>query len=162
MNRAKSFLTGRAVIGSLALALALGVLGVLPAPAAALDASTLTRLDGSALEADDLPQDAILIFFATWSPRCRGIVARAARIEKEWGSKAAVYLVNFQEDRKAVESFLNGKAGDLRVLLDPEGSFSKKHSITYLPSMLAIKDGAAAFRGKLPADPASVLGPAYD
>ena len=147
----------------MAATLSVGLMLLSPAePSFALDVSGLTHLDGSEVEADEMPQNAILVFFSTWSPKCRGIVRRVNAIHAGWGGKATVFLVDFQENRSAVEKFLDGKSLDVEVLRDPKAAFSKKHGITYLPSVLAVKDGTPALRGKLPSDPDPVLSSIYD
>lgn len=130
--------------------------------AAAADVAGLTRLDGSELGASDIPENAILVFYAGWSPRCRGIVEQVNAIHGKWNGTARVFLVNFQEDRAEVEAFLKGKGLKADVLMDRRAVFSKANSITSLPGLLAIKDGTAAFRGKLPSDVTSVLRPIYE
>lgn len=128
----------------------------------AVEVAGLVHLDGTAVGADELSDNAIFLVFSTWSPRCREIADRARAIEREWGGRARVFLVNFQEDAEAVEEFLEGRPSPVEVLLDSEASFSKKHKITYLPSLLAVRDGTVAFRGKLPADVRPVLQPIFE
>ncbi len=130
--------------------------------ASALDVSGLTRLDGSEVGASEIPEDAIIVFFASWSPRCRGIVEQVNAIHERWNGTARVFLVDFQEDRSDVEAFLKGKELKATVLLDRRAVFSKANSITSLPGLLAVKDGTPAFRGKLPSDVAAVLRPIYE
>lgn len=143
--------------------LALVAMVVLPSAAGrAIEVAGLTHLDGSAVSDDDVSGNAIFVVFSTWSPKCRGIHEVVNKVEEVWGDSAKVWLVNFQEDAAAVEKFLAGRNVDVEVLLDPDASFSKKHKITYLPSLLAIKDGSPAFRGKLPSDPDPVLRPIFE
>lgn len=99
----------------------------------------------------------VVVVWASWSPKCRNIVQRVNAIERQWGSKARVVTVDFQEDRSEVESFLAGKNLSAPVFLDSDGAFSKKYAVTTLPGMLVFKDGSAAYRGKLPDDPNPVL-----
>ncbi len=140
------------------------VMGLLVSAAAApaLDLSGLTHLDGSEVLPGELSDDVILIFFSTWSPKCRDIDIRVKKINRQWGQTAPVFLIDFQEDARAVEKFFEGKSLDVEVLLDPGATFSKGQKITYLPSLLAVKDGSTAFRGRLPNDVASVLRPIYE
>lgn len=129
---------------------------------AAVEIAGLTHLDGTAVDADDVSGNALFVVFSTWSPKCRNIVEQVNKLEDDWGGRAKVFLVNFQENRAAVDKFLAGRSLEFEVLLDPDASFSKKHRITYLPSLLAVKDGNAAFRGKLPADAKPVLRPIFE
>lgn len=148
----------RAAIGVWALGLI--ALLVLAIPAAAeIEIAGLKHLDGSSVAANEVAGNALFIVFSSWSPKCRDIVERANEVEADWGDKARVFLVNFQEDAETVEEFLDGQELNVEVLLDPDASFSKQHQITYLPSLLAVKNGSAAFRGKLPSDTKPVLRP---
>jgi thiol-disulfide isomerase/thioredoxin len=121
----------------------------------------LLTLDGSPLKSEALEGDAIVVFFASWSPRCRDVVERARELEEKWGSRASVFLVAFQEGDEEVRRFLAGAQGDVDVLRDADGSFSKRHGITTLPSLLVIESGSVAFRGRLPSDADSVLRPIF-
>lgn len=150
-------------LGVVAAAVALLALAALPHRAvAAVETAGLTHLDGTAVKAAEVSDNALFVVFSTWSPKCRNIVEQVNRIHKEWGGRAQVFLVNFQEDRAAVDEFLGGRALEVEVFLDADASFSKKHKITYLPSLLAVKDGVAAFGGKLPTDANSVLRPIFE
>lgn len=142
--------------------MALTLAALLVPPAGALDVSALTDLEGRKLAEDTVPSDVILVFFSSWSPRCRYIVERVEKIHADWGDQASVFLVNFQEDRSAVDRFIKGKDLNVQILLDAEGAFSKKHTITALPSLLAIKDDTLAYRGRLTRDPAALLRPIFD
>ncbi|MCP4205037.1 MAG: redoxin family protein [bacterium] len=143
--------------------LALATVLVAPLSAAAtVDVAGLTHLDGTAITADEVSENALFVVFSTWSPKCRGIVELVNEIHSDWGDRAQVFLVNFQEDAGAVEKFLAGRKPKVKVLLDPDASFSKKHKITYLPSLLAVRDGSPAFRGKLPSDVGPVLRPIFE
>lgn len=121
----------------------------------------LLTLDGSALRSDALEGDAIVVFFASWSPRCRDVVARAQELHEEWGGRARVLLVAFQEDEEDVREFLAGAETDVDVVRDVDGSFSKRHGITTLPSMLVLQRGSVAFRGRLSSDVDSILRPIF-
>lgn len=148
-------------VGAIGLMLALG-LALAPVAGAAVDVSGLRHLDGTEVVADELPTDVLFVIFSTWSPKCRDIAERAVAIQAEWKDRARVYLVNFQEDAAEVEGFLGDSLGDFDILLDRDAVFSKKHNITTLPSLLAVKGGVAAFRGKLPDDVDSVLVEIFD
>lgn len=136
----------------------IAALALASAPAAALAGEeVLTDLEGRRLEAGDFGRGRVIaVFMATWSPRCRDVVARVERIERRWGDKARVVLIDFQEDAQTVRAFLDGEA-TVPVYLDRDGAFSKEHAITFLPGLLVLKDGAVAFRGRLSGDPDDVL-----
>jgi len=153
----------RAVTAGLArVFLFLALLAVASMPALAEEISPLVTLDGDAVTNDLASGDLIAVFFASWSPKCRGVVEQANSLQTRWGSRAKVVLVAFQEDAGEVESFLVGKSPRVQVLRDPRGSFSKKHGVTTLPSLVVVKDGVTAFSGRFPAEPNSILGPLFE
>lgn len=135
------------------LAVALALTGVVPATAGE---EALTDLEGNRLEPGEFGRGAVIaVFMATWSPRCRDVVSRAEKIQRRWGDQARVVLVSFQEDAATVREFVGGT--QVAVYLDPEAAYSKEHSITFLPGLLVLQDGAVAFRGRLGSDPDAVL-----
>ena len=126
------------------------------APAEAAE-DALTDLQGRRLGAGEFGRGTVIaVFMATWSPRCRDVVARVEAIERRWGSRARVVLISFQEDAATVREFVGGEAS-VPVYLDPEGAYSKEHAITFLPGLLVMQDGSVAFRGRLGRDPDDVL-----
>jgi thiol-disulfide isomerase/thioredoxin len=141
--------------------LTLLVMGLPLLPAYSQGLEGLVHLDGSTLEPDALEGDAIVIFFASWSPRCRNVVAQASSLQQEWGTRAAVFLVSFQESEEEVRAFLDSADVDIEILRDVDGSFSKRHGITTLPSLLVLEGGTVAFRGRLTADASSALRPIF-
>lgn len=142
-----------AVIASLSLWAALAA----SQPAAAQGAE-LRGLAGGDLTATDLGEGVtVLVVWASWSPHCRDIVDRVNGLNRRWRGKAKVVAVNFQEERGEVQSFLQGKSLEVPVFLDVEGSFGKKHGITWLPGLVVVRAGEAVFAGRLPNDPDRLL-----
>jgi thiol-disulfide isomerase/thioredoxin len=160
------------VLALLVLCLALG-----PGPAAAqssgADREVLAGLEGGRLSEADLEEGVtILVVWASWSPRCRDVGARIDALAAAWSSRARVASVVFQEEPEAIRHFLKEQGlkeqglddqglGAERpaapIYIDTTGTFSKKHSVTTLPSLLVFEGGKAVFRGKLPADPDPVI-----
>jgi thiol-disulfide isomerase/thioredoxin len=118
----------------------------------------LPGLDGGQLTSGDLASGStIVVVWSTWSPRCRDIVPRVNSLAGQWGGRARVVTVNFQEEPAAVRKFLEGKSLSAPVYLDRDGEFAKAHAVTTLPGLVVFRDGAARYQGKLPADPDAVL-----
>jgi thiol-disulfide isomerase/thioredoxin len=118
----------------------------------------LSCLRGETLSDADLAKGAtIVVVWASWSPRSRDIVERVNPLAAQWGGRARVLTVNFQEDRSAVDGFLAGKNLAVPVCLDADGSFSKKYNVANLPGLLVVRDGQVAYRGKLPENPDQVI-----
>jgi len=131
-------------------------------PARPKEPTQLETLAGAPVSEDAVSGNLIAVFFASWSPRCRGVVDQANALQRQWGSRARVMLISFQEDAAPIESFLGGRLVGVETVRDPAGAFAKKHGITTLPSLLVLENGAVAFRGRLPAEPGSVLKPIFD
>ena len=142
----------------LRLSFALLCLALLAGPAAG-QGIRLQGLGGEQLADADLARGTtIVVVWASWSPRSRDIASRVSPLAQRWGARARVVTVNFQEDRKAVESFLAGKDFGASVFLDSDGAFSKKYAMATLPGLLIFKDGQVVYRGKLPDNPDQVIG----
>lgn len=119
---------------------------------------SLTCMGGERLSDADLARGTtIVVVWASWSPRSRGIVERVGPLASRWNSRARVLTVNFQENAQAVQGFLGGRSFGAPVCLDADGAFSKKYNIATLPGLLVVKDGQVAYRGKLPDDADQVI-----
>jgi thiol-disulfide isomerase/thioredoxin len=147
--------------GAAVLAAALAALLLLPAlasPARGQDLS-LSCVGGGHLNGADLAHGTtIVVIWASWSPRSRDIAERVSALAGRWGGRARVVTVNFQEDRQTFERFLAGKTLGAPVCLDADGAFSRKHNVATLPGLLVVRDGEAAYHGKLPDNPDQVIG----
>jgi thiol-disulfide isomerase/thioredoxin len=126
-------------------------------PATAQDIRLQGLKDEHLADADMAKGTTIVIFWASWSPHSRDIVARVNPLAQRWSGKARVVTVNFQEERQAVESFLAGKGLSVSVFLDGDGGFARKYSISTLPGLLIVRDGKPVYRGRLPDDPDRVI-----
>jgi thiol-disulfide isomerase/thioredoxin len=139
------------------LVMALTLLVVFPGFAGAQPIS-LSCLGGERLSEGDLARGTtIVVVWASWSPRSRGIVERVSPLAGRWGGQARVLTVNFQENPQAVQGFLAGRSFGAPICLDADGAFSKKYNIATLPGLLVVKDGQVAYRGKLPDDADRVI-----
>jgi len=142
-----------------AVGLVLLLLAIPLSRAAAQGEIVLPGLTEGELKEADLQQGVVIVVvWASWSPRCRDIVPRLNEVADRWGGEARVVSVVFQEEAAAVKSFLVGKNLAVPVFLDETGAFSRKHAVTTLPGLLIFRDGQRAFRGRLPADPHSLIG----
>jgi thiol-disulfide isomerase/thioredoxin len=139
-------------LATLAVLLALATLATAPARAQR-GGDSIRGLDGGTLSLERLQSgDAIVVFWASWSPRCRDIVDKVNPIHSKWSGRADVSTVNFQEAPEAIRAFLADKQLRAPVYLDDRGAFSRKHAITDLPGLVIYKDGKVAYQGKLPGD----------
>jgi thiol-disulfide isomerase/thioredoxin len=135
----------------------LALLALSPAAVRAEDVN-LSCLGGGRLSDADLARGtAIVVVWASWSPRSRDIAQRVGSLASRWGGRARVVTVDYQEDGPAVERFLAGKSLGAPVCMDPDGAFSRKYNVATLPGLVVFKDGQVVHRGKLPDDADQVL-----
>ena len=127
-------------------------------PAARAQELRLDGLGGEHLTDADLRQGPwIVVVWASWSPRSRGVAEKVNALARRFNGKARVVTVNFQENRAAVDGFLAGGRFDVPVFLDADGAFAKRYAVANLPGLLVVKGGEAAYRGKLNDDTDQVL-----
>lgn len=108
--------------------------------------------EGQFREAELGSGSTVIVFWASWSPKCRDIVERVNSLTGRLGRGTRLITVDFQEEPVEVERFLKGKTFSVPVYLDRTGAFAKKYGVTTLPSLLIFRDGKEAYRGSLPAD----------
>jgi len=148
----------RAVTLMLALALAVTPVTVAREGARGSDRLTLPGLDREPLTVADLEVGStLLVVWASWSPRCRGVGARIDRLAATWSARARVASVVFQEDAETARAAAGREGLEAPVYLDLTGDFSKQHAVTTLPMLLIFRGGELAFRGKLAANPDPVI-----
>lgn len=121
---------------------------------------TLSGLDGGKLhESELLKRTTLVVVWASWSPHCRDIPQRVAALGRNWGGKARVVTIDFEEEPRTVHAFLAKGPMHAPVFLDSDGAFSKKYGVTSLPGLVVFKDGKVAYRGRFPDDPRGLLTP---
>lgn len=148
----------------LAVFISIGFWLALALPAAGQKAEwALPGLDGGELREGELANGAtIVLVWAGWSPRCRRIVEQANQVVDDWGARARVVTVNFQEEKPDIRSFLEGKTLRAAVYLDVDGLFSKRHRVAKLPGLVVYRDGEVIYNGALPRDVDAALKSALD
>ena len=126
---------------------------------------SLPRLgDGPPLDPASLATGTIIVVvWTTWSPRGGDIVERINRIHRQWGGKARVVSVVFQESPEAIKRYLAGRDLAVPVYLDRgNGEFSKRHKVVQVPRLLVFKDGVTAVNVNLTDDPGPLISGAVD
>jgi hypothetical protein len=127
---------------------------LLAGPAAFAQELHLVGMGGERLGDADLAKGiAIVVVWATWSPRAHDIVERVRPLAGSFSSRGRFLTVDFEEERPAIEAFLAGRSMAAPIFLDTDGAFSKKYAIATLPGLLVLKEGKVVYHGKLPDDP---------
>lgn len=145
-------------LGLASLLLVLATL-TLASTTSALERLTLPGLAGDSLSETDFDdRDALIVVWASWSPRCHDILERLEALEARWGDRLELVSVVFQEDADTVRGFLGpGHDGSPEVYFDLDGTFAKQVDVATLPTLLVVRSGEVVFRGRLPADPNPVI-----
>jgi thiol-disulfide isomerase/thioredoxin len=120
------------------------------AVAAPLPQVTVSTLAGERIDLADLRGRPVLInFWATWCPPCAEEMPALERVERKWAARgAAVLAINFEEDRQAIERYLEESGLSLPVYTDSAGEVAKMLDITYLPTTLFV-DAAGVVRSRV-------------
>ncbi|MFO1019510.1 MAG: DUF2092 domain-containing protein [Planctomycetales bacterium] len=101
----------------------------------------LQRLDGEPFRlADHVGKDVVLLdFWATWCGECRVEMPVVAAIAAEYADKhVATYAVNYRENPRLIQSFLQKYPHKLSVVLDSKGDFTHGLEIEAIPVLLLI------------------------
>jgi hypothetical protein len=131
---------------------------LLSAGAAQGQGIVLEGVDGGRLSEGDLARgNAVLVFWASWSPRGRHIAESVQAVTRSAGGRASVSAVNYQEDAGTVQRFLASSPFGVPVYLDVDGGLAKKYKMANLPGLLVLKNGSVVYQGKLPDDVGQVL-----
>ncbi len=129
----------------------LAVLAILLSGAAA--EFRLSGADGGELTHASLATgDTLVVVWASWSPRCRDLPERMAKLKIDWGKKAEIVSVNFQEEKAVVREYLASSPLGVPTYLDRDGQFSKDHAVTTLPGLLVYREGSLVLKATLGAD----------
>jgi hypothetical protein len=133
------------------------VLAVASAPLHAQGVS-LEGVGGGRLSEADLGHgSAVLVFWASWSPRGRNISDRVQAVARSANGRAQVAAVNYQEDAATVRQFLAATPLSVPVFLDTDGALAKKYKMANLPGLVVLKNGAVVYQGRLPDDAGQVV-----
>ena len=88
----------------------------------------------------------VISFWATWCAPCKKELMAIHDLYEEWQTETGVNLVAVSIDdektKRDVITYVNGKAWDYTVLLDPNGDFKRSMGVNNVPhTFLLDKDG---------------------
>ena len=103
---------------------------------------TLYTLAGEKTSLDRAREDnrAIVFFWATWCPYCRGALKQIKpKIASLKESGIELIMVNVGEDKSTVADYINHiDIGDVTVFLDTDGAISSDYLVEGLPTFIFI------------------------
>jgi len=111
---------------------------------AALPDFSLERLTGGQIALADYrgEKPVILDFWASWCPNCRRDMPVLSRFYRQYKDQIEVIGVNLQENRSAVERYINSANIAFPIALDPAGLASRAYGVRYTNThVLVNKDG---------------------
>ena len=88
----------------------------------------------------------VISFWATWCTPCKNELNTIHEVYSDWKEETGVTLVAVSIDdektKNAVSTYVNGKAWEFEVLLDPNGDFKRAMGVNNVPHTFLIdKDG---------------------
>ncbi|HIP31911.1 MAG TPA: TlpA family protein disulfide reductase [Crocinitomicaceae bacterium] len=108
----------------------------------------LKDMDGNHVNTSKLGLDGPVIysFWATWCSPCKRELNTINELYPDWQDETGVTLVavsvDDQKTMKSVSMYVNGKAWDYVVLMDPNGDFKRAMGVNNVPhTFLVDKDG---------------------
>ncbi len=106
----------------------------------AVPAVNVQKLDGSAFSTGDLENDGspiIINFWATWCSPCKRELNNIAEMYEEWQDETGVKIVAISIDdarnMAKVAPYVNGKAWEYEVYIDPNGDFKRALGVNNVP-----------------------------
>lgn len=106
---------------------------------------------------------AIIFFWATWCPHCRGELKTLGQLEEVFKkNNIKIVLVNVEEGSRLVQSFMDKIKSPYSVFLDEHSEISEQYSIIGLPTLFFVDRGGVvvAIEHGLPDDFMTILGSA--
>jgi peroxiredoxin len=91
----------------------------------------------------------LLVFWATWCPRCNDEVPVINRMHREppTSEKVQILALDFMESEKKVNAFIAKKKVAYPVLLDRRGKVARKYKVVGIPTYILFdRDGKVVFR----------------
>lgn len=103
-------------------------------------AVNVLKLDGSTFSTGDLENDGkpiIINFWATWCSPCKRELNNIAEMYEEWQEETGVKIVAISIDdarnMAKVAPYVNGKAWEYEVYIDPNGDFKRALGVNNVP-----------------------------
>jgi len=105
-----------------------------------LPAVYIKTLDGETFNTSTISNDGkpiLISFWALWCKPCKNEMDAYNEVYEDWQEETGVkiYAVSIDDARSSskVQPFVNGKAWEMEVLLDPNGDFKRAMNVNMIP-----------------------------
>ena len=110
-----------------------------------IPSAEVKTLDGKTINTNTISNDGkpiIISFWATWCKPCVKELSAISDVYEDWVDETGVKLIAVSIDNarsmKRVAPYVNGKAWDYEVLLDPNGDFKRVMNVVNVPHTFLI------------------------
>ncbi len=118
----------------------LGAVAIAQSQNNSIPASMVKNLDGSTFNTSEIENDGkpiIINFWATWCSPCKRELNTIAEDYEDWQDETGVKIVAISIDdarnMAKVAPYVNGKAWEYEVYLDPNGDFKRAMGVNNVP-----------------------------
>lgn len=132
--------------------------------AAATDGGDILELDAAGLNdylAANAGRPTLVMLWATWCPSCKQQIPELEQLEKTHGDKVNIIALSVDENRKALERYLEKKPMALTVAWGDQ-QIARDHNVEAIPTLLIFDKSGKKIFGQPGVFPASMLGAMAD
>lgn len=102
---------------------------------------TLETLEGTVIRLSELRERKVILnFWASWCAPCRAEMPDFERVYQEYKDQVMIVGINIQEDRQAIERFLQEVPVSYPIALDPQGAAVRAYKVIAQPATFWIDE----------------------